>query len=342
VDTNTPAVSLLRFVLSNDIHALLYGIVYFSQVVLQTRTEGTDRVQPVATTYNLLEAVCFYSGFLEPTIHSATIVIDDLRLPGLDGNTIFKQQSDSPGEFRVWYTTDASASKFPCRVCRVQEYTKDSNRLVDVDHTNPLVLDRVFRRYSMLLTNVIHTQSHQANTFAAHISTMYLAIDDPLRKLIDICTNSTPFPEELVAQKLFFNSAPTVTSFSPFRWLPTDTFDKFSKRVSGEDAFPVLQELYIRPLEMSYNSTQYLKSILPTSLIFTLSPALNARRMFNNIIRATCRRLQALSPSGKYMGRQDAVHAYNTSEIPTVRSMGSIRDGFDMFENVAMMVLQHH
>jgi hypothetical protein len=346
-DTNPPVVSLLRLVTSNDLHSLLYAVVYFTQVDLSRiyTPRSINRVQPVATAYNLLEAVCFYNGFLLPTLYSATIVIDDLRLPGLDGNALFKQQKDNPGEFRVWYTADTSSTVFPCRICRVQEYTKaskDSNRLVDVDHTSPVVLDRVFRRYAVLLTHVLHTQAHQANVHAVQLAHAYLAIDDPLRKLIDVCTNSSPLVEGIVAQKLFFDFVPKKTAalFSPLKWLSTDQAAKVLTSVSGARIFSALQGLYIKPLGMSYNSIQHLKRLPSTTLLFQFSPVLNAIWQFNDIIHAACRRLQTISPA--FGGRQDTVQSYNTSEVPCVRSMGAVRDGFDILENVIMMVLQHH
>jgi hypothetical protein len=341
VDTNSPLVSLMRTVASTDLYTILHFVSHILAQFVNTplRPVGTDRVQPVATAYNLLDAVCFYCGFIMPTLHSATIVIDDLRLPGLDGNMMFKLQKDNPGIFRVWYTADTTSTTHPCRIYRVQEYTKDGNRLVDADHTNTVVLDRVFRCYAMLQTHVIHTQAHQANIVAAQLSHTHLAIGDPLRKLIDVCTSNVYFAETVVGENLFFNSAPRADSFSPFTWLPKDVYAKFAKQSNFEMTYPVFDDVPIKVMNMSYNSIQHRKRIPTTSLIFGFSPVMNARRKFNATIHATCRKLSSLSLA--YRGRQRAVDAYNTNKVPCIRSM-PVRDGFDILENVIMMVLQHH
>jgi hypothetical protein len=343
-DKNPPVVSLIRALASTELHSLLVLTLKYTDVFrevfdrIRPLEKDGHNIRPIATMYNLLQLVCDYSGFIQPSLHGTTIVIDDQRLPGLNGQALFKQQADNPGMFRVWYTTAAPSSGFPCRVCRVQEY-QGTNRLVDVDHTSPTVIDRLFRRYAVLWTHVIHTQAHHANVYAAQITKTHLDMNDPLRKLISVCTSNTIL-EDVVGQRIFFNPAPRIESFSPFKWLSKETWEK-KLNVRTSDVYPTLGNYPVMALEMTYNISTHRQHIPSGSLIFVLSPVMQALRKFGDIIHATCCRLSTLSPADTYRDRQTLVNAYNACEIPCIRSM-PVSDGFEILENVIRMVAQHH
>jgi hypothetical protein len=340
VDTDSPAMSLMRIIASTDLHSILNLTLQFlgnGAPAINSRVDA----RPIATTHNLLDAVCHYGGFIQPSQHSTTVVIDDQRLAGLEGQEVFNATADNPGLFRVWYTTAITSSTgFPCRVCRVQEY-RTGNRLVDVDYTSVTVIHRVFRRYAVIWLHLLHTQSHFANVHAIQLVQTHLDINDPLRKLISVCTSSSALLEDVIGQRLFFNPAPRAESFSPLNLLPKGVRDYISN-TTADTIHSNFGDYEVMCLAVTHSSSRHRQRIPPDSLIFTFSPVMCALRKFSDIIHTTCRRLSTLSPVYTKGGnRQTLVKAYNASEIPCIRAM-PVRDGFDVLENVILMVLQHH
>jgi hypothetical protein len=333
--------SLLELLASADVYALLRLVVRVGKtMVLPPPRQSIDSVIPVGTAFNLLDIVCRYSGFIQPTVCGATFVVDDLKLDGLDDQGFFKLATDNPGVFRVWYTADSSTTAtHPCRVCRIQEYRTETH-LVDIDHTSPRVLDRVFRRYAMLLVLVLHVQSHLVNTVGARLAHEQLARGDPLRQLMETCTSNTWLLEGVVAQKLFFNERPTAEMFAPLKWLSPKALAWAHNSSSSDILFPHVDNYFLRALHVSYNCFEAHKQIRSDSLICGLSPAMMALKQFQDVVHATCRRLAVLDPV-QSSRRQSLLTAYNANPLPCMQSTPA-RDGFDILEKTMLMVVQHH
>jgi hypothetical protein len=105
--------------------------------------------------------------------------------------------------FRVWYKACPEGST----VHRVEQYANfGTGGLSTLDHTDPGVIARVFRRYALNHLVVFHTQSHFHNIVTHLLARDLLHPDDPLGALLAVCTASTPFIDQLVGNKLFFGS----------------------------------------------------------------------------------------------------------------------------------------